>query len=262
MTVHLLFLIPLFAIADGVIRNIDTQIVGGRFAKPGEVPYQVSLQRIKTGKHRCGGVIIGRYYILTAAHCVDGVDVSTISANVGLIYLEEQCAVHLIESSYIHEDYNPDDSWINDIALLKLQSPIKYSPLVSPVPLTLNQNIPVGTEVVASGFGDLSYRGKENKRLHVVDIKIADQDYCRNVWTNKSKKIYDTQICANDPTIEKGSCQGDSGGPLTLNNELIGFYSWGFKCGDKIYPGVYTRVSSYIQWIINRAKNIKICFNT
>ncbi|XP_071637585.1 chymotrypsin-2-like [Temnothorax longispinosus] len=252
MTVYLLFLIPLFAVAHGVIRKLDTQIVGGRLAKPGEVPYQVSLQRIRTGKHRCGGVIIGQYYILTAAHCVDGEDVSTISANVGLIDVKEPSAVHLIESSYIHEDYKSTNSWINDIALLKLQSPIKYSPLVSPITLSLNQNILDGTEVVTSGFGDLSHRGKLNTRLHVVDIKIADQDYCRNVWTNKSYKIYDTQICANDPTIEKGSCQGDSGGPLTLNNELIGLYSFGFKCGDKIYPTVYTRVSSYIQWIVDR----------
>ncbi|XP_071637590.1 chymotrypsin-2-like [Temnothorax longispinosus] len=251
MTLYLLFLIPLFAVAHGVTRKIDTHIVGGRFAKPGEVPYQVSLQRIRTGKHRCGGVIIGQYYILTAAHCVDGEDVSTISANVGLIDLQEPHAVHLIESSYIHKNYNSTNSWINDIALLKLQSPIKYSPLVSPVKLMLNQTIPVGTEVVASGFGDLSYKGSKTIRLHVVDIKIADQDYCRNVWTNDSYNIFDTQICANDPTIKKGSCQGDSGGPLTLNNELIGLYSWAFECGDRIYPGVYTHVPSYIQWIID-----------
>ncbi|XP_077256114.1 chymotrypsin-2-like isoform X3 [Temnothorax americanus] len=251
MTVYLLFLIALFAVAHGAIRKIDTQIVKGRYAKPGEVPYQVSLQRNRIGKHRCGGAIIGQYYILTAAHCVDGVDVSTISAHVGLTDLQEPHAVHLIESSYIHKDYNRTNSWINDIALLKLHFPIKYSPLVSPVKLMLNQTIPVGTDVVASGFGKLSYKGSKTTRLHVVDIKIADQTYCKNVWTNKSNKIYDTQICANDATAEKGSCKGDSGGPLTLNGVLIGLDSWGFKCGDKIYPEVYTRVASYIQWIID-----------
>ncbi|XP_071568274.1 chymotrypsin-2-like [Temnothorax nylanderi] len=254
MTIQLLFLIPLFAIAHGVPRKTDTQdtqIVGGRFAQPGEVPYQVSLQDIKTEEHFCGGVIVDQYYILTAAHCVDGADVSTISANVGLINLQEPHAVHLIESSYIHEDYNPDDSWINDIALLKLQSPIKFSPLVDAVTLT-NQNFTAGTKAVVSGFGRLSFEGKKATRLYVADIEIADQAYCRNVYASKFKNIYDTQLCANEPTVEKGSCQGDSGGPLTVNGMLIGLVSWSHRCSDTIYPTVYTRISSYFFWIVKQ----------
>ncbi|XP_071568269.1 chymotrypsin-2-like [Temnothorax nylanderi] len=263
MTIQLLFLIPLFAVAHGVIKEIDTQIVGKRFAQPGEVPYQVSLQLIRTGEHFCDGVLVDRYYILTAAHCVDGVNVSTISANMGLIDLQRPHAVHQIESSYIHEDYNKDGQWINDIALLKLQFPINYSPLVSPVTLTLNQNIPVDTEVVASGFGRLWYQGEEPTRLYVADIKIVNQGYCRNVYAKTFKNIYDTQICANDATAEKRSCMRPYfGGPITLNNELIGLDSWGYECGSKIFPEVYTRVPSYIPWIVDGTEHVKICFDT
>ncbi|XP_071637581.1 chymotrypsin-2-like [Temnothorax longispinosus] len=250
MTLYLLFLIPLFAVAHGVTRKIDTHIVGGRFAKPGEVPYQVSLQRIRTERHFCGGVIVDQYHILTAAHCVVGVDVSTISANVGLIDLQEPHAVHMIESSYIHEDYNRTNSWINDIALLKLQSPIKYSSLVRPVTLT-NQNFTAGTKAVVSGFGMLSFKGKRTTRLNVADIEITDQAYCRNVYASIGN-IYDTQICANDPTIKMGSCQGDSGGPLTANGMLVGLVSWALGCADTIYPTVYTRTSSYFFWILKQ----------
>ncbi|XP_071568268.1 chymotrypsin-2-like [Temnothorax nylanderi] len=265
MTIQLLFLIPLFAIAHGVIRKIDPQIVGGRFARSGEVPYQVSLQRIRTEEHFCGGVIISQYYILTAAHCLENVDVNTISANVGLIDLREPHAVHRIESSYIHEDYNVDGQWRNDIALVKLQSPIKYSPLVSPVILTKNQTIPAGTEVVVSGFGRLSFQGEKTTRLYVADIEIVNQDYCRDVY-RRFRNIYDTQICANDETEEKGSCEYDSGGPVTQGEpgleELIGLGSWGYKCGDTTYPAVYTHVPSYFQWVIDNTEDEKNKNNT
>ena len=49
--------------------DIENYIVGGRYARNGEVPYQVSLQRLYF--HYCGGSIISKRYILTAAHCVD-----------------------------------------------------------------------------------------------------------------------------------------------------------------------------------------------
>ncbi|XP_077256100.1 chymotrypsin-2-like isoform X2 [Temnothorax americanus] len=260
MTIQLLFLITLFAISHGVLREIDTQIVGGRIPKPGEVPYQVSLQRTATKEHFCGGVIISRHFILTAASCVHDVDISAISANVGLTDLQEPHAVHEIESSHIHENYNRT-KLINDIALLKLQSPIKYSPLVRAALLTPYKTIPAGTKVVASGFGRLSYEGPKTKRLYVADIKTVDNDYCKTLYRTM-KNIYPTQICAHDEKEEKGSCQEDTGGPLILDQVLIGIDSWRYRCGDKIYPAVYTHVPSYFQWIIDNANcYTSVCFD-
>ncbi|XP_071637576.1 trypsin epsilon-like isoform X2 [Temnothorax longispinosus] len=225
----------------------------------------VSLQRIRTKQHFCGGVIISRYYILTAAHCLENlesIEASTISASVGLINIRDPLAVHRIESFYIHEDYNHDGNWLNDIALLKLQSPIKYSHLVRPVILRQNETIPAGMKVVASGFGRLSSEGETTNQLYVADIKTVDNNYCRNLYRTM-KNIYPTQICANDETEEKGSCEYDSGGPLTLDEELIGITSWIYDCGDKLYPAVYTRVPSYFQWIMDNIEcRMSTCFDT
>ncbi|XP_071637572.1 trypsin epsilon-like isoform X1 [Temnothorax longispinosus] len=266
MTIQLLFLITLFAISHGVIGKIDTQIVGGRLAKLGELPYQVSLQRIKTKEHFCGGVIISRYYILTAAHCVENlesIEASTISANVGLINIRDPHAVHPIESFYIHEGYNRDGNWMNDIALLKLESPITYSHFVRPVILRQNKTIPAGTKVVVSGFGKSSFEGGTTTQLYVSDIEVVNNDYCRDAYRN-SKNIYDTHICVNDEKEKKGSCQYDSGSPLALDEELIGIASWGgYECGSKIHPDVYARIPSYFQWIMDHIEcRMSICFDT
>ncbi|KAL6435846.1 hypothetical protein ACFW04_005604 [Cataglyphis niger] len=199
MTLTLLSLISFLSISHGALIKLDPRIVGGRIAKPGEIPYQVSLQIIETGHHFCGGVVLNQKYVLTAAHCVFGKDVNLISATVGTTDLREPHAVHFIESSYVHEEYDENNSWFNDIALLKLKSPFKFSTLISPVVLPeQNQIVKTNSIATVSGYGRL--------------------------W-------------------------GDSGGPLTVDGKLVGLVSWSYRCSDTVYPSVYTRVPSYVNWI-------------
>lgn len=49
----------------------------------------------------------------------------------------------------------------------------------------------------------------------------------------------------------KDACQRDSGGPMKVNGKLHGIISWGFECGHPQYPGVYTRVTTFREWIKN-----------
>ena len=51
-------------------------------------------------------------------------------------------------------------------------------------------------------------------------------------------------ICAAVDGGGKDACQGDSGGPLVVNGVLVGIASWGVRCGEPDYPGVYSNVAA------------------
>ncbi|KYN03322.1 PREDICTED: chymotrypsin-1-like [Cyphomyrmex costatus] len=253
MMIQLLFLIPLFTILHCASTQLEERIVGGKLACPGEIPYQISLQF--GSKYLCGGVIIDKCHVLTAAHCVFGLNISLFSVNVGATDVRKPHSKHQVQSIYIHEKYNPFTSPVSmhDIALIKLQSPLKFSYLVSSVNLPeQNQTVEAGSVAVVSGYGMISPEGNVTTWLYVVDNIITNETYCRETYENEFNVSidYNTQICANHPTIQKGSCAGDSGGPLTVNGELIGLVSFGVGiCTNVKYPDIYTRVPSYIDWI-------------
>ncbi|XP_031838673.1 chymotrypsin-2-like [Nomia melanderi] len=231
--------------------ELDPRIVNGKTAYSGQFPYQVSLQTRSTSFHFCGGSILNADYVLTAAHCVESKKVSEIKVVAGTTNLDKPYLTRNASSIYYHAKYNSSDSWINDIALIKVKPAFVKSSLVSWVPMpTYSDKVKEDDKAVVSGFGRLAYNGDRTKILHWANITIASQTYCKNVW---SKKIYNAQLCAYDPNEVRGHCKGDSGGPLTVNGKLAGIVSWSKNCADRVYPSVYTRVSMYLAWIKTHA---------
>ena len=94
--------------------------------------------------------------------------------------------------------------------------------------------------------------------LHEVDVEVIDPAECKAVYEGlqvPAFSIGDTEICAIGPSGGKDSCFGDSGGPLVVAADnkrgysQVGIVSWGPQCGNPLFPGVYTRVSSFADWI-------------
>ncbi|XP_076748619.1 trypsin-1-like [Xylocopa sonorina] len=248
-----LSLLALIAFASGgLLPKYDPRIVNGENAKPGEIPYQVSLQYRDSSFHFCGGSVLNENYVITAAHCVSGNTASAIKVVAGTIDLSkpEQGSEHSVKKIIVHENYDEDNSWLNDIALLKVETPFVKSNQVAFVPLPLSDaDIPANTLATVSGWGRLWQGGPTTVYLQRVDILIADREYCRLIYGKEDYNIYNSQICAYDPSIQKGSCHGDSGGPLTVGGKLVGLVSWAMGCALTDYPTVYTRVAAHLDWI-------------
>ncbi|KAJ8683976.1 hypothetical protein QAD02_019768 [Eretmocerus hayati] len=247
----------LLTLTRGQALELKPRIVNGTKVKIGEIPFQVSLQA--KGQHFCGGAILNKNYVITAAHCVYGRDFHIMRVVVGTVNVTVPGQIHTPVEVTVHRDYKPSSLKLNDIALMKVEPELIFSDAVQPVLLPdYDVKIPTETQVVVSGWGKLGGAAKEQSEILLkARIRVADQNYCRDVLKEKGYEIHSTQICAYDPTYRRGHCRGDSGGPLTANGILVGIVSWSSKdpyCASTKYPGVYTRVSEFIKWIKDSVK--------
>merc|ERR1712038_1556086 len=137
---------------------------------------------------------------------------------------------------YNHEDY---DSWTitNDICMLHLEDSADLS----------GQEYPSGHMCTVSGWGTTSEGGALARILQKVDVPVVSDDDCRDSYGQND--IADSMICAGLDAGGKDSCQGDSGGPFMCGFGLDGVVSWGYGCAQPGYPGVYTQVSYFVDWV-------------
>ncbi|XP_046721882.1 tryptase-like isoform X2 [Silurus meridionalis] len=154
---------------------------------------------------------------------------------------------------FINQQFNTV-SQNNDIALVRLSSPVKINDYVRPVCLaTNNSSFPAGTNVWVTGFGQISsgVNLPSPQTLQEVQLLIVSNSDCANTYGAVS--ITDNMLCAGLTQGGKDSCQGDSGGPLVSRSNgawtQAGIVSFGKGCALPNFPGVYARVSQYQDWI-------------
>ncbi|XP_070495291.1 trypsin-3-like [Chironomus tepperi] len=233
-----------FCSAKGVER-----IVGGFEVSIEQAPYQVAL--LYYGFLRCGGSIISRKFVLTAAHCVHYVPASYLSIRAGSAEHASGGTEHKVGRVDIHPKY--DNSLLDyDAAILTLQQNIQFDTLKKPIRLPfLNQALPTGTYVTTSGWGLTGDGVLASSVLRMVELRVTDQVECYKIY-QEDGGITTRMVCAG--AISKDSCDGDSGGPLVdiRTKKLVGIVSFGLdrgKCAIDGVPGVYTRVASIRPWI-------------
>ncbi|XP_055384116.1 chymotrypsin-1-like [Condylostylus longicornis] len=239
------FLLVLIAVA--AVNAHSGRVVGGTDAEEGEFPYIVSL-RSSFGSHSCGGSILNNQWILTAAHCV-GAGANGITIQYGVTKIDSSGPnVSKVSKVITHEKYSPSDNYRNDIALLKLTEPIQFNDKVQPVKLpTQNQEFPHGTSSLLVGWGLDKSGGSIQKILQKVDLIVFSDAECTSRHGGRTDS---SQICGGVPEGWKGQCNGDSGGPMSVNGVQVGIVSWSVKpCTVPPYPGVYTKLSHFIDWV-------------
>ncbi|ELV09739.1 Complement C1s subcomponent [Tupaia chinensis] len=218
---------------------------------------------------RAGGALIDEYWVLTAAHVVEGNQNPVMYVGSSSVQTSKLLKAQMLtaERVFIHPGWQVLDNtdirtnFDNDIALVQLKEPVKMGPSVSPIclPGSSSEYSPsVGTLGIISGWGKSELRDIVIK-LRAAKLPVAPLAKCQE-WKGKDSRVdvssfvfTHNMICAGG---EKGvdSCQGDAGGAFAVqdpNEEdpkyyAAGLMSFGFQCGTY---GIYTRVQNYVDWI-------------
>ncbi|XP_017472795.1 PREDICTED: trypsin-1-like [Rhagoletis zephyria] len=241
--------------------NIN-RIVGGTQVRSNKYPWTAQL--LKGRWHQrlfCGGSLINDRYVVTAAHCVHN---NRDAITVRLLQLDrssrEAGITRKVTQTIMHPQYD-QNKIINDIALLKLDTPIAFSATIRPVCLPdINQNFD-NKDAIVAGWGLVQQGGVTSNYLQEATVPIITNQECRQ--TRYQNKITDVMLCAGFvKTGGKDACQGDSGGPLIVNEgrfKLAGVVSFGFGCAQANAPGVYTRISKFVDWVKSNTRDGCYC---
>ncbi|KAF5902906.1 vitamin K-dependent protein C-like [Clarias magur] len=237
-------------------------VIGGEVGKRGESPWQALILNA-VGHFHCGGVLLDELWVLTAAHCLEkyfrfGVRLGDYKRS-----QFEGSEVTLSVTKFVPHPKYSKETTDNDIALLRLESPVKFSTFIVPACLpsqdlaerVLHLN---GTKTVVTGWGlnkegTLSY----SSDLKHISVPLVEHSECASYMV---RNLTENMLCAGSIGIVKDACKGDSGGPMmTLYRNtwfLIGLVSWGEGCGRMDKLGIYTKVSNYLEWIDSVRKQL------
>jgi secreted trypsin-like serine protease len=242
---------------QGLARADDNEmIVGGKVAPEGKFPWQVRIfASMDDDKGRCGGTIVAPQWVLTAAHCVVADPTATARVNpvdavvigYGSVDRTKTTKVEsekiIVDPDYLEKGANSHD----DIALIKLKEPIPDAAVWDPE----DKNVLAMLSQLTAG-ADLGDKLNYPLKLHQVEIQVMDNESCKSLFQGSSTEIVDSSICALQPGSRKNACYGDSGGPLMASPKPRTFVQVGVVsrgCGNMDLPNIYTRVSSFSDWI-------------
>ncbi|XP_053611401.1 serine protease snake-like [Plodia interpunctella] len=259
--------------------------VGGHATLLGEFPHMGAIgwkAAVGTWVFKCGSSLISEKFVLTAAHCTKASTSDTTISDVvpKIVRIGDKNIIDLnttdsppridamITRIIVHPQYKPPKKYF-DIALIELDHAVTFSKYVQPACLwNKPSTTELGTQAVGTGWGVIESGSLEiSPELQEITVDILENDFCDRLLMNNQNRNWrgfmDHQLCAGVLAGGVDSCQGDSGGPLQIKmplpNDLtdaegtmsyvIGIISFGVGCAHPNLPGIYTRVSSFIDWI-------------
>ena len=222
--------------------SADQQIVGGIRASTAEHEHVVYLAN-RNGFQFCGGTLVARNKVVTAAHCTTGKEPADMRVVAGRDDKEStDGTVAKVTKIWRHPDFRGVQSGA-DVAVLTLGSRLSYRPAELPRDEAFYE---AGTLSTILGWGRTREGGDTSRYLLAATVPVVSDADCTRSYQRFSA---DSMVCAGYPDGGVDACQGDSGGPMMVGTTLVGIASWGDGCARPNKPGVYTRVSRYLDLI-------------
>lgn len=240
------------------LESQSNRIFGGDVVK--EPAYAKYVVRLEQNNHYCTASIIASRWLVTAAHCNIKSSSQVIIGNYG----HDNGTFNFVDKVYRHPQFKRSTSTLlNDIALVYLKKAVTQS-LRLTLATSSNQALPKsGTESRVSGYGSykLGTLRRSQLDLRYAYVKSLNHSQCHHKlvsegYMSQASGLNDKMhICTDKSDEGHGICLGDSGGPLVMTNSKhllvqIGVVSYFMgECNDDSLPSVYTRISSYKEWI-------------
>ena len=251
------FFVPLAHASDGSA----PRIVGGQNAKKGAWPWIAALvssgSSLKDGQF-CGGSLIGKHWVVTAAHCITEDDGSVSSIDSFIVALgaydlaKPQGSKRFVVKRIIRNpSYNPS-TVDSDIALIELAKDTSGYPFL---PVQGDDDTLEGIESTVVGWGSTDPAGRVYPTiLQQVSVPVISNEVCQEAFNSYGYTITDYMLCAGYASGGKDSCYGDSGGPLLVQRGdqwvMAGIVSFGGDlCAQSGEYGIYSRISTLRSFI-------------
>ncbi|KAH8419649.1 hypothetical protein KR009_000235, partial [Drosophila setifemur] len=234
-------------------------LVTGGYRPPDNdlVKYVVSLRKYKMVKffgdnHSCGGAIITKRTILSAAHCfydrlrkTKPKSMRVVAGTPKRLVKTDSTQTYKVRRLLGHPNYRTKGHKY-DVGLVILDDEVLPTAAIAIIPLA-NSEPEAGMKCTVLGWGTIIQYGPLPDEVVNGDVELKSNEYCKTVHPTE---IRDGMICAgSQQNHEVDSCQGDSGGPMICNEMVYGIVSFGKGCGEPNSAGVYTDVYFYRQWI-------------
>ncbi|CAB3222204.1 unnamed protein product [Arctia plantaginis] len=198
----------------------------------------------------CAGIILTSRHVLSAAHCFQYNENTKRKTRGG--------AMHKLKTIITHEDFNKY-YYTNDIAIVIVSKQFTFNNNVKQSTI-IKQGVEINVDSPCQlvGWGVLEPDGPQPDQLQHTILNIIDHKTCEYRYSTIGAVIQDSMMCAGRlDTAGPDGCFGDSGGPLFYKGLVVGLVSFGYSCGHKYYPGVYTKVSHFTNWVVNTVKKNK-----
>ncbi|XP_028171689.1 serine protease snake-like [Ostrinia furnacalis] len=245
-------------------------IIGGEDATRGEFPHMAAIgwANFDGGyDFNCGGSLLSRRFVLTAGHCSK--DPRARDPAPAVVRLGDQNIDSRVNDGadpidvpirhiHTHPDYKSPVKY-NDIALIELATDVVFEDAIRPACLWTKDGFRDYEKAIATGWGVKDVVTKEtSKELQKVSLSLLQNEQCDPLLNHNRnwKGFVPQQMCAGELRGGKDTCQGDSGSPIQAASKqnpcifyILGVTSFGKQCGKTGQPAIYTRVSSYVDWI-------------